>query len=99
MTVRTKEEIREYNQQYYQKNKEKYKESHRRWRKNNPEKWRALCYKNRQKRIERLNKEDKDKILNEITSFCNECASKDCCPESDCVLFRIEQIVLEKVVD
>lgn len=37
-----------------------------------------------------------DKILNEITSFCEECNSKDCCPESDCVLFRIEQIVLEK---
>ena len=37
-----------------------------------------------------------DKILNEITSFCEECKSKDCCPESDCVLFRIEQIVLEK---
>ena len=37
-----------------------------------------------------------DKILDEITSFCEGCASKECCPESDCVLFRIEQIVLEE---
>lgn len=37
-----------------------------------------------------------EKILDEITTFCSECASKECCPESDCVLFRIEQIVLEK---
>lgn len=38
----------------------------------------------------------KDKILNETTSFCNECASKECCPEEECVLYRIEQIVLGK---
>lgn len=38
----------------------------------------------------------KDKILNETTTFCNECSSKECCREEDCVLFRIEQIVLEE---
>jgi hypothetical protein len=38
----------------------------------------------------------KDKILDEITSFCEGCNSKDCCIENDCVLFRIEQIVLEE---
>lgn len=38
----------------------------------------------------------KTKILNETTKFCNECPSKDCCPEEECVLFRIEQILLGK---
>ena len=38
----------------------------------------------------------KEKILNETTSFCNECLNKEHCIESDCVLFRIEQIVLEE---
>jgi hypothetical protein len=33
------------------------------------------------------------KILNEITSFCEECGSKDSCSEDECVLFRIEKIV------
>lgn len=36
-----------------------------------------------------------DKILNETTSFCNECPIKEHCIEEECVLFRIEQIVLE----
>lgn len=31
-------------------------------------------------------------ILNETTTFCNECASKDCCPERECVLYRIEEL-------
>lgn len=97
MTVKTKEEEKEYMREYYLKNKERFKEHHKRWRQNNPERWRELCYKNRKKRAIRLNNEDK--ILKEITSFCNECASKDCCSENDCVLFRIEQIVLEKVED
>lgn len=35
----------------------------------------------------------KNEILLEITNFCEECASHECCPESDCVLYRIEQIV------
>lgn len=32
-------------------------------------------------------------ILNEIMSFCEECSSRECCPEEECVLYRIEQIV------
>lgn len=35
----------------------------------------------------------KDEILNETTTFCNECSSKECCPENECVLYRIEQIL------
>ena len=38
----------------------------------------------------------KDKILNEISNFCEICLSHDNCPEEDCVLFRIEKIVLKK---
>lgn len=34
-----------------------------------------------------------NKILLEITNFCKECSSNNCCPESDCILFRIEKIV------
>lgn len=37
-----------------------------------------------------------EKILTEITDFCEECGSHESCPEEDCILFRIEQIVLEK---
>jgi hypothetical protein len=38
-----------------------------------------------------------DEILTEITNFCETCPSKDCCPEDECVLFRIEQLVCNKV--
>jgi hypothetical protein len=38
----------------------------------------------------------KDKILTEITNFCEECPSHECCPEEECVLYRIEQILLDK---
>lgn len=34
-----------------------------------------------------------DKILNEITNFCETCASKEECSEEDCVLYRIEKII------
>ena len=40
-----------------------------------------------------------DKILTEITDFCEECASHECCPEEECVLFRIEQIVTNQEAD
>lgn len=30
-----------------------------------------------------------------ICDFCNECPSKDCCPEAECILFRIEKILNE----
>lgn len=48
-----------------------------------------------EKECERLNKENcklKEAILNETTTFCNECASKECCHEEECVLWRIEQL-------
>lgn len=32
-------------------------------------------------------------ILNETTRFCEECPSKENCPEEECVLYRIEQII------
>lgn len=38
----------------------------------------------------------KEKILNEITNFCEECSSHECCPEEECVLYRIEQTALNK---
>ena len=34
-----------------------------------------------------------EKILSEITEFCENCPSHECCPEEECVLYRIEQIV------
>lgn len=37
-----------------------------------------------------------EKILNEITDFCNECSRKDYCDEKECVLYRIENIVTDK---
>lgn len=37
-----------------------------------------------------------EKILNETTTHCNECPNKECCPEEECVLYRIEQIILEQ---
>ena len=32
----------------------------------------------------------KDKVMLEIVNFC------ECCPEKECVLFRIEQIVIRR---
>lgn len=37
-----------------------------------------------------------EKILNEITTFCEECPNREKCLEKECVLFRIEQIALER---
>lgn len=34
-----------------------------------------------------------NQILTEIAEFCSSCESSNCCPEDDCVLFRIEKIV------
>lgn len=36
------------------------------------------------------------KILNEITNFCNECSSKEQCSEEDCVLYRIEKLITKE---
>lgn len=38
----------------------------------------------------------KDKILTEITDYCENCPKHECCPEEECVLFRIEQIVIKE---
>jgi len=37
----------------------------------------------------------KYKILLEISKFCECCASHECCPEDECILFRIEKLILE----
>ena len=37
-----------------------------------------------------------DKILNETTTFCESCPKRECCPEEECILWRIEQIVTNK---
>lgn len=40
---------------------------------------------------------DKDAIVNEITTYCmNECPIREACAEDECVLFRIEKIVVGK---
>lgn len=38
----------------------------------------------------------KDKILKEITTHCKECHVKECCPEHECVLYRIQELILKK---
>lgn len=37
-----------------------------------------------------------DRIMKEVADFCRECPSNNCCPEDECVLWRIEQICLDK---
>ena len=36
-----------------------------------------------------------DKILLEITNFCETCPSHELCSEEECVLYRIEKIILK----
>lgn len=37
-----------------------------------------------------------EKILNEVTLYCrDECGSNQECPEDECVLFRIERLVVD----
>jgi hypothetical protein len=37
-----------------------------------------------------------DAILEEIHTYCGtECCSSQCCPEEECVLYRIERKVIE----
>jgi len=38
----------------------------------------------------------KNKILLEISNFCKTCGSNCCCPEEECILFRIEKILIKK---
>lgn len=40
--------------------------------------------------LTKLLKKTKEEILSETTSFCNECSSKDCCPENECIIGKIE---------
>ena len=35
-----------------------------------------------------------NKILNEIFSYCENCQNRLSCPEKECVLYRIEKIIL-----
>ena len=37
-----------------------------------------------------------NEIFKEITNFCKECSSHENCPEEECVLYRIENIVSNK---
>lgn len=38
--------------------------------------------------------ETQERILSEIANFCEEqCSCVMCCPEEECVLFRIERII------
>lgn len=37
-----------------------------------------------------------EEIMNEITGFCEQCSSHECCPEEECVLWRIEQLIVGK---
>lgn len=37
-----------------------------------------------------------DEILTEITNVCEECPKHESCPEENCILFRIEQIIENK---
>lgn len=38
-------------------------------------------------------KEKNKLILNETTNFCQQCSSRENCPENECVLYRIEKII------
>lgn len=38
----------------------------------------------------------KEEVLIEVSEFCEECPSHECCPEEECILFRIEQILNQK---
>lgn len=40
--------------------------------------------------------ESDDKILSEIYNECSKCSNQYSCPEEECPLYRIEQIVLEE---
>ena len=49
--------------------------------------------KDKIKQLKEVIEKISNNILNETTTFCESCASKDCCPEEDCVLYRIEKLV------
>ena len=35
----------------------------------------------------------KERVLNEISNFCEECENRESCSEEQCILYRIEKIV------
>ena len=35
-------------------------------------------------------------ILLEISDFCKTCPSNSCCPEKECILYRIEKLLLDE---
>lgn len=37
----------------------------------------------------------KEKILEEITKCCENCKSHECCPEEECAIYKIEQIIIK----
>lgn len=49
------------------------------------------CDKTPSKRVEKC-----EKILSEIVEFCEGCKNRECCLEEECVLYRIEQIMISK---
>lgn len=56
---------------------------------------------NYEKECNKLKEENqrlKESIVNEATLFCDECASKECCPEKECVLYRIEELCVDEQV-
>ena len=54
--------------------------------------------------IEDMSSEDEEveddsvegRVLKEAFDFCGECSSNMCCPEDECVIYRIQQICLGK---
>jgi hypothetical protein len=43
-----------------------------------------------------MSEDKEDKIMNEITNFCENCKSHECCHEEECILFRIERIIVDR---
>lgn len=43
--------------------------------------------------------ENEEEILTEITDFCETCPKHESCPEDECILFRIEQLLLKREED
>lgn len=37
-----------------------------------------------------------EEILTEITDFCETCPLHECCSEDECVLYRIEKLLLNR---
>lgn len=35
-----------------------------------------------------------NEILKEITNCCENCKSHECCPEEECAIYKIEQLIL-----